>query len=48
MLMLIMRNMTNNTMYIVQELNDFVFNGIAFKVSFHFDQYFHYIPQLIY
>ena len=38
MLMLIMRNMINNTMYIVQELRAFVFNeiafnGIAFKVS---------------
>ena len=32
MLMLIMRNLTNNTMYIVQELHAFVFNGIAFTV----------------
>ena len=32
MLILIMRNMTNNTMHIVQELHAFVFNGIAFKV----------------
>ena len=32
MLMPIMRNMTNNTMYIVQELHTFVFNGIAFTV----------------
>ena len=28
--MLAMKNMTNNTMYIVQELHAFVFNGIAF------------------
>ena len=34
MLMLIMRNMTNNTTYYVQELHIFVFNGTAFKVSF--------------
>ena len=38
MLMLVMKNMANNTMYIVQELHTFVFNGmvlneIAFKVS---------------
>ena len=33
MLMLVMRNMTNNTMFIVQELNAFVFNEIAIKVS---------------
>ena len=32
MLMLIMRSMTNNTKYIVQELRDLVFNGISFKV----------------
>ena len=31
MLMLIMRNMTINTMYFVQELHAFVFNGIAFN-----------------
>ena len=31
MLMLAMNNMTNNTMYIVQELHDFVFNEIAFN-----------------
>ena len=51
MLMLIMRNMTNNTMYNVQELHAFSqsFNGIErhYK-SFHFHQYFHYIFQLIY
>ena len=33
MLMLIMRNMTNNTMYIVQKLHTFAFNGIPLKVS---------------
>ena len=33
MLVLIMRNMTNNTLHIVQELNAFEFSGIAFKVS---------------
>ena len=43
MLMLAMKNMTKNTMYIVQELRAFIFNesaftgivfsGIAFKVS---------------
>ena len=27
--MLVMKNMTNNTMYIVQELHAFGFNGIA-------------------
>ena len=32
MLMLIMRSMTNNTKYIVQELRALVFNGISFKV----------------
>ena len=32
MLMLIMRNMANNTMNIVQELHTFAFNGIAFTV----------------
>ena len=32
MLILIMRNMANNTMYIVQEFHVFVFNGIAFTV----------------
>ena len=36
--MLVIKNMTNNTMYIIQELHAFVFygtafNGIAFKVS---------------
>ena len=29
----IMRNMTSNTMYILQDLYAFVFNGITFKVS---------------
>ena len=33
MLMLIMRNMTNNDMYIVQEFHIFAFNEIALKVS---------------
>ena len=28
-----MRNMTNNTMYIIQELYTLAFNGIAFKIS---------------
>ena len=32
MLMLIMRNMTYNIIYIVQNLNAFAFNGIAFIV----------------
>ena len=31
MLILIMRNMINNTMYTVQELHAFVFNEIAFN-----------------
>ena len=33
MLILITKNMANNTMYIVQELHTFAFNGIAFKMS---------------
>ena len=33
MLMLIMRNLTNNAMYIVQELHTSAFSGTAFKVS---------------
>ena len=31
MLMLVMKNMANNTMYIVQKLRAFLFNGIAFN-----------------
>ena len=52
MLILIMKNITNNTMYIVQELHIF---SCSFKVnykSFYSDlipshQYFHYVLQLI-
>ena len=33
MIMLIMRNMKNNTVDIVQKSHAFAFNGIAFKVS---------------
>ena len=31
MLMLVMKNMANNIIYIVQELHAFVVNGIAFN-----------------
>ena len=35
--MLIMRNMTKDTMYVVQELHAFVFNEIAFNgIAFKF------------
>ena len=31
MYMLVIKNITNKTMYIVQELHAFIFNGIAFN-----------------
>ena len=54
-----MKKMTFNTMYIVQELHAFVFNGTVYSgivfneikshyKAFHFHQYFRYTLQVIY
>ena len=48
MLMLIIKNMTNNTMYIVKELHNF-YNNLQFHYkSFSSHQYSHYTPQTYY
>ena len=48
MLMLIIKNMTNNTMYIVQELHNF-YNNLQFHYkSLSSHQYSHYTPQTYY
>ena len=48
-----MRNMTNNTMYIIQELHTFFIHLKYYCKSCYLnaipsDQYFHYILQIIY
>ena len=48
MLMIIMKNMTNNTMYIMQELHTFYNHSNNYYKPFYFHQYFHYMLQLIY
>ena len=48
MLMIIMKNMTNNTMYIIQELHTFHNPSNYHYKSFYSHQYFHYMLQQIY
>ena len=44
----IIKNMINNTIYIVQELHIFHNHLQFYYKSFHFHQYFHYTLQLVY
>ena len=48
MAILIMKNITNNTVYTVQELHTFYDHLKLHYQSFHFHQYFHYILQPVY
>ena len=48
MLMIIMKNMTNNTMYIMQEIHTFYNHSNNYYKPFYFHQCFHYMLQLIY
>ena len=48
MTILIMKNITNNTIYTVQEFHTFYHHLKLHDQSFYFHQYFHYSLQPVY